>query len=81
VPRSTATAGVSGGRPCFINFGARDGSVDKPMYTTKVVSGSAAFPATYRGSVPPFLECPVKNLTLQKKLYVKEYPSKHFDFF
>jgi len=64
VPRSTATAGVFGGRPCFINFGARDGSVDRPIYTTKVVSGSAAFSATNRGSVPPFLECPVKNLTL-----------------
>uniref|UniRef100_A0A0A9GG66 Sum1 n=1 Tax=Arundo donax TaxID=35708 RepID=A0A0A9GG66_ARUDO len=38
------------------------------MYTTKVVSGSAAFPTTYRGSVPPFLECPVKNLTLQQRL-------------
>ncbi len=71
VPRSTATAGVSGGRPCFINLGARDGSVDKPIYTTKVVSGSAAFSATYRGSGPPFLECPVKNLTLRQRLHVK----------
>jgi hypothetical protein len=43
------------------------------MYTTKVVSGSAAFSATNRGSVPPFLECPVKNLTLRKDYVLKIY--------
>ncbi|KAK0579098.1 hypothetical protein LWI29_021047 [Acer saccharum] len=38
------------------NFSAREGRVDKPIYTTKVESGSAAFSATNSGSVPPFLE-------------------------
>lgn len=31
VPLSTATAGVSGCRPWFINFWARDGRVDSPI--------------------------------------------------
>lgn len=46
------------------------------MYTTSVESGSAAFSATKRGSVPPFLECPVRNLTLFAiPLWVNGIPS------
>lgn len=76
VPLSTAAAGVSGGRPWCINLRARDGRVDRPMYTTKVESGSAAFSATNKGSVPPFLEWPVRNLTLvATPLCVKGIPN------
>jgi len=59
-----ATAGVWGDKPWCISFCEREGKVDKPIQTTKVESGSAAFSDTNIGSVPPFLECPVRNLTL-----------------
>ena len=76
VPRSTAAAGVFAGRPCCINFNARAGRVDRPIYTTKVESGSAELSATNKGSVPPFLEWPVRNLTLvATPRWVKGIPS------
>mmetsp|Transcript_21810 Transcript_21810/g.74129 ORF Transcript_21810/g.74129 Transcript_21810/m.74129 type:complete len:227 (-) Transcript_21810:391-1071(-) len=63
VPRSTATAGVAGSRPARSIESHSDGSVPRPMYTTSVVSASAAENAKPNGSCPPSCAWPVRNRT------------------
>mmetsp|Transcript_9465 Transcript_9465/g.36835 ORF Transcript_9465/g.36835 Transcript_9465/m.36835 type:complete len:211 (+) Transcript_9465:889-1521(+) len=75
VPRSTATAGVSAGKPDASSLAANAGSVARPMYTTSVVSRSAlvtakstasatALPSPVAASfAAPSRRCPVSSRT------------------